>query len=330
MNDELWRTMQEPDIDHRLADGLRSNRKFTEWWVRRILPTIKLDGLVEIKPNFIREQNSSSTQSKQGRETDLRVVFKDTRGDHYAILTESKVVAPASKGQPEDYSAYAKWGESQGKWSRGVTVLMAPKRYLARESSADKYEVKLSYEEVRDTAEFSGLMDLAAYLSAGITRNSHSAPARNPDEMIGGFRVRYSDLLREEYRCLHDCLSGRGKKEFDTSQRWFEFYPRRHLLGKNGVQIIHKICNRRMGDQDRCKQQILAVHVPKDIQCDPPDWGKRSRWRKSKRYWIQDIPLEASDWMYFDEFDADAACRVWTRISNLVKELTRHDHATIQ
>lgn len=32
MADELWRTMQEPEIDSRLAEGLRSNRSFAEWW----------------------------------------------------------------------------------------------------------------------------------------------------------------------------------------------------------------------------------------------------------------------------------------------------------
>ena len=94
MADELWRTMQEPEIDSRLAEGLRSSRSFAEWWVGRILPTVRLGSLEEIRPNFTRQEESWSAQSKSARETDLHVVVKDIHGVHYAILTESKVIAP--------------------------------------------------------------------------------------------------------------------------------------------------------------------------------------------------------------------------------------------
>ncbi|MDE0044319.1 MAG: hypothetical protein OXU19_00445 [bacterium] len=325
MDHELWRTMQEPDIDSRLAAGLRSNRSFAEWWVGRILPTVKLGELVEIRPNYAREEESWFAQSKAGRETDLHVVAKNVHGVHYAILTESKVIAPPSENQPEDYAAYARWGELQGRWRQGTTVLMAPKGYLDRASSAGKYEVKLSYEEVRDSAEANGLNDLASYLDAGIARHGHSGPARNPDELIGGFRVRYSDLLREEHRHLYECLSGNNKKLFDSSQRWFEFHPRRCRLGRvtvPGVEVIHKICNRTKGDQDRSFQQNMAVHVPQTgcYENCPPNWNGRDRWRKSKAFWILDMPLNADDWLFFDDFSADAARRVWARMSELIIE----------
>ncbi len=325
MDDELWRVMQEPDIDHRLADGLRSNRSFAEWWVGRILPTLKLGDLVEIKPNYTREEESWSSQSKPARETDLHVVAKDAHGDRFAILTESKVVAPASKHQPEDYSAYVRWGESQGMWRRGVTVLMAPKGYLDRPSSAGMYDIKMSYEEIRDSAQANGLKDLASYLDAGIVRHGYSGSARNPSELIGGFRVRYSDLLREEYRRLYDSLSGNTKKQFDASQRWFEFRPRQCRLGRvtvPGVEVIHKICNRAKRDQDRSAQQYLAVHVPRAgcYENSPPNWNGRYRWRESKAFWILDTPLDADDWLFFDDFDAEAARRVWARMSELIED----------
>lgn len=57
-NGELWRTMSEPDIDPRLANALRSNRDFADWWVQQFLPSLELDELVEIKPNFTRERES--------------------------------------------------------------------------------------------------------------------------------------------------------------------------------------------------------------------------------------------------------------------------------
>ena len=182
-DDELWRTMKEPDIDPKLADGLNTNREFAEWWLRQALPSVELDELVQVKPNFTREKESWSVQSRAGRETDLHVVVKDRRGDRYSILTESKVVAPAGRRQPEDYSAYARWGESQGYWTKAVTVLMAPAGYLlSRQRSADQYEIKVSYERVRDAARLNALIDLARYLEAGITRCERvGGTPRNPD-----------------------------------------------------------------------------------------------------------------------------------------------------
>ena len=118
-DNELWRTMNEPDIDPKLADGLQSSQEFAEWWLRQILPSVELDKLVEARPNFTREKESWSAQSRAGRETDLHVIVKDKCGDRYAILTESKIVAPAGHRQPEDYSAYARWGESKRKWTQG-------------------------------------------------------------------------------------------------------------------------------------------------------------------------------------------------------------------
>ena len=98
---ELWRTMSEPDIDPRLADGLRSNQDFAEWWVRQFLPSVELEELIEIKPNFTRERESWSAQSNSGRETDLHVVIKDRTGDRHAILTESQDCGPSAISNPK-------------------------------------------------------------------------------------------------------------------------------------------------------------------------------------------------------------------------------------
>ena len=314
--------MSEPDIDPRLADGLQSNQKFAEWWVRQILPSVELDRLVEIKPNFTREKESWSAQSRAGRETDLHVVVKDRRGNHYAILTESKVVAPAGHRQPEDYSAYARWGMSKRKWTKAVTVLMAPEGYLERQRSVDYYEVTVSYERVHDAARSNALEDLAAYLRAGITRYEHVGGApRNPDDLIGGFRVQYADLLREENRELYGCLRGRDRKLFDGSQRWFYFCPKRPLLGRSGVQIIHQICNRKKADQDRSRQQVLSVQIPRtgNGQYGPPDWGTSDQWSQSAKFWIRDVAIEPAERLFFDDFDGDVARRVWAQISELIE-----------
>ena len=323
--DELWRTMNEPDIDPRLAEALRSNQDFARWWVRQFLPSVELDELIEIKPNFTRERESWSAQSNSGRETDLHVVVEDTSGDHYAILTESKIVAPAGHQQPEDYSAYAGWGEREGKWTKGVTVLLAPADYLARHRSVELYDTSVSYELVYEAARSQGLDDLATFLQAGIVRSKRAGGApRNPDDLIGGFRVQYADLLRDENRELYDCLRGSDRKLFDGSQRWFYFCPKQPLLDRSGGQVVHKICNRKKGPQDRSRVQTLSIHVPRtsDGQDVPPNCGKRDQWRCSKEYWIRDLPIAPDAWLFFGEFDGDAARRVWGQTSDLVEELS--------
>ena len=324
IDDELWRTMSEPDIDPRLADGLRSNQEFAQWWVRQILPSVELNELLEVKPNFTREKESWSAQSKAGRETDLHVVVNDRCGNHYAILTESKVVAPAGYRQPQDYSAYARWGESKRKWAKAVTVLMAPQGYLARQRSVDHYEVTVSYERVHDAARSNDLEDLADYLRAGIIRYERVGGApRNPDDLVGGFRVQYADLLREEFRELYSCLRGRERKLFDGSQRWFYFCPKQPLLGRSGVQIIHKICNRKKGDQDCSRQQVLSVQVPRTGHGHdgPPDWGTRDQWCPSAKYWIRNVAIEPDARLFFKDFDGNAALRVWAQTSKLMRRM---------
>ena len=321
--DELWRIMNEPDIDPRLAEGLRSNQDFARWWVHQFLPGVELDELIEIKPNFTRERESWPAQSNSGRETDLHVVVKDRIGNRYAILTESKIVAPAGYRQPEDYTAYAGWGERAGKWINSVTVLMAPAGYLAQHRSADCYEATVSYELVCDAARKQGLDDLAAYLTAGIIRFERAGVVpRNPDDLIGAFRVQYADLLREENRELYSCMRGRDRKLFDSSRRWFDFCPKQPLLGRNGVRIIHQICNRKKGAQDRSRPQVVSVQVPRtnDGHNGPPNWGTPDQWRSSAKYWIRDVPIESEARLYFSGFDGDAARRVWGQVTELIED----------
>lgn len=73
IDNELWRTMSEPDIDPKLADGLGSNAEFAKWWVRQVLPSVELDELLETKPNLTREKDSWSAQSRAARETGCRI-----------------------------------------------------------------------------------------------------------------------------------------------------------------------------------------------------------------------------------------------------------------
>ena len=90
----LWQRINEPDIDPLMADAIRLNPQFRDWWAHNFIPDMELERIIEIKPNFTREVEAASHQSKPGRETDLHMVFQDDMGSKHAILTENKIDAP--------------------------------------------------------------------------------------------------------------------------------------------------------------------------------------------------------------------------------------------
>ena len=306
----LWQRINEPDIDPLIADAIRLNHQFRDWWAHKFIPDIQLERIIEIKPNFTREAEAASHQSKPGRETDLHMVFQDDMGSKHAILTENKIDAPPGPNQAEDYAKYAEWGKENHLWKSAVTVFIAPEGYLTRSISND-YDQMISYEEVAERAESFGLQALSEHLLAGIKRYQHTGEPRNPDEVVSSFRVKYSGLLRDEYPHLYKLLSARGKELFDGSQKWFYFKL------TNGVEIVHKISNK-VNEQNENDEQYLSLHVSgmgTNIT-ELPDLDLHGSWcparsNSKNKSAIYDIPLSHNAWMFFNSFDTDAALRVW-------------------
>ena len=309
-NVNLWQRINEPDIDPLMADAIRLIRQFGDWWVSKLIPDIRLERLIKVEPNFTREIEAASHQSKPGRETDLHMVFQDNKGSKHAILTESKIDAPPGPNQAEDYAKYAEWGIENRLWKSAVTVLIAPEGYLTRPIS-NAYDRIISYEEVAERAESSGLQKLSDHLLAGIKRYQHTGEPRNPDEAISSFRVQYAGLLRDEYPHLYKLLSARGKKLFDGSQKWFYFKL------TNGVEIVHKISNN-VYEQNVNGEQYLSLHIlGKGSHLNElPDPDLNGSWRPAKsnsknKSAIYDIPLGYEARMFFNSFETESALRVW-------------------
>ena len=293
-----------------MADAIRLNRQFRDWWTSKLIPDIHLERIIIVKPNFTREAEAASHQSKPGRETDLHMVFQDDMGSKHAILTENKIDAPPGPNQAEDYANYAEWGKENRLWKSTVTVLFAPEGYLTR-SISNAYDRIISYEEVAERAERFGLQKLSDHLLAGIKRYQYTGEPRNPDEIVSSFRVQYSGLLRDEYPRLHELLSARGKELFDGSQKWFYFKL------TNGVEIVHKISNN-VYEQNESDEQYLSLHIlgMGSRISELPDLDLHGSWRPARsnsknKSAIYDIPLSHDARMFFNSFDTDAALRVW-------------------
>ena len=328
LNTHLWQRINEPDIDPLMADAIRLNHQFRDWWAHKFIPDIQLERIIEVKPNFTREVEAASHQSKPGRETDLHMVFQDDRGSKHAILTENKIDAPPGPNQAEDYAKYAEWGKENRLWKSAVTVLIASEGYLTR-SISNAYDRMISYEEVAERAENFGLQALSEHLLAGIKRYQHTGEPRNPDEIVSSFRVQYSGLLRDEYPHLYKLLSARGKELFDGSQKWFYFKL------TNGVEIVHKISNN-VYEQNVNDEQHLSLHIPGMAThiSEIPDLDLNGSWRPAKsnsknKSAIYDIPLSHEARMFFDSFDTVAAVRVWDLADTLQcrweKQISKYD-----
>ena len=319
----LWRTMNEPDIDPLMKKGLQTSQGFLKWLVIQCYPGINNPQLQSVRANDWRP-----CESGPRRETDLHVEVTDSQSTRYALLIESKVTAPASYGQPDAYSAYAKWGVKHGKWKNSVTVLMAPEGYLTSERSADKYERNISYESIEKASRREGLSCLADYLIAGVERYNHTGSARNPDDTIGAFRVKYTELIREERPDLYKKLRGKDRNQFDKSQTWMGFNM------SNSDRINHYISNKQKSPQDRGEQQYLVVWANgmANRLSELPDFEfekefpavKESAWRlpSGRRLTkgsngIKEFLLPEDLWMFLDEFDADKARAVWKLAESL-------------
>lgn len=302
---ELWRTMKETDIDPLMEEGLQSSPEFLNWWVHQFYPDINDPKLLCVRANDWRPPESG-----QRRETDLHVEVNDSLSRRYALLIESKVIASAAERQPEDYSAYAFWGKENGRWDDACTVLMAPLGYLSSDRSAQQYNRIIAYEEIEKESRKYGLTCLADYLHAGVERCSNKGSARNPDDIVGFFRVEYIELLQDQHRDLYYRLRGKNRIQFDKSQTWFYFqFP-------DQDQIIHKLSNKIL-KRNRDDPQYLSLHACKDqlkIQLNKlPDLGFAGEqpWRESKKYFIKDIRLSEDLSMFFESFDQEKAFRIW-------------------
>ena len=316
LNKDLWKTMNEPDIDPLMEDAIRVNNHFCHWWLHKLIPEVHFEKIIKIKPNFTREPEAASHQSKSGRETDLHIEIQDSMGYSHAILVESKIDAPLGENQLEDYLDYAQWGKEKGRWMTAITVLMAPEGYLTK-STIDSSIKTISYEKISERAISFGLQELSTYLLAGVKRYKNTDEPRNPDDIVSAFRIKYADFLRDEYPRLYEILSASGKDLFDSSQKWFYF------MLKDKVEIVHKISNK-VDEQNDSDEQYLSLHIlgKGRYVSELPDLDLGGSWRPAKsnsknKSAIYDIPLSHKARMFFSSFDTKAAVEVWNLVETL-------------
>ncbi|MCH8493419.1 MAG: PD-(D/E)XK nuclease family protein [Idiomarina sp.] len=214
----------ERDIDLLLLEELNVSHAFSGWLFNRAF------GDSGTAPNC--EGAWHSVSHSQLGESDLIVVYHDAS----AILVENKIDAPAQPEQAFRYKLRGEAGCKEGHWQRFITCIIAPDRYLMWNAEAKNYDVRLSYEEVRDWFDIqaSKRHQYRSYaFDAAIEQNRRGySPVANDD--VTNFWLQYWDLAVSKFPSLE--MHRPGMKPANSD--WPSFSPQ--VLGKK-LNIVHKM-----------------------------------------------------------------------------------------
>jgi len=217
------RGVTERDIDLLLLEELIASSDFREWFQSQLA----------IDPAQSLESAARSVVTSTG-ESDLEVTFcRD--GCRTRVLVENKIDAPLQPRQAERYRERAQDYLARGECDRVLTVIIAPRAYLA---SATGFHQSIAYEAVQEwfvNAATGGPRGFykTRLLDAAISRGSVGWKLV-PDAVATRFWHDYWTVACETAPSLH--MPRPGAKPATSS---FIFYKPREL--RRGVILVHKV-----------------------------------------------------------------------------------------
>lgn len=214
----------ERDIDLLLLEELNVSHEFSGWLFQRAF------GDMPVVPSC--EGAWHSVTHPQLGESDLVVIY----GDGSAILVENKVDAPA---QPEQAARYRRRGEcgfKDGHWQRFVTCIFASERYLKGNIESQNYDVRVSYEEIRDwlKGQGSSRYSYRSYVFDEAIEQNRRGYSPVADDDVTSFWRSYWELATKKFPSLD--MTRPGIKPANSD--WPDFRP--SILGKE-LNIVHKM-----------------------------------------------------------------------------------------
>ena len=135
-------SVAERDIDLLLLEELHVSVPFSSWFLNHIF------GLEVSSSNFIGAWHSVSHVSFG--ESDLIVLSKNEQKCRKAVLIENKIDAPPQPEQAARYRLHGIVGIEDCTWTTYLSCIIAPQRYLTGTANVAEYDIRLSYESLRD------------------------------------------------------------------------------------------------------------------------------------------------------------------------------------
>jgi len=132
-------------------------------------------------------------------ESDITIILKkDTH--KIALLIEDKIDAIAMPNQRKRYDKRGKTGIKQGKYEEYYVFIMAPKDYLENNLEAQKYESKISYEEIINYLNKTD--NYGEELLKKALQEKKKGYVINEDKKVTKFWEKYYDYIEENYKQL--------------------------------------------------------------------------------------------------------------------------------
>lgn len=235
LTSQILAYISEREIDLLLLEELHVSEDFRAWFVSQVFGT-----RVQCA-QFVAAWHSIS-QSNLG-ESDVVFQFLDGTGKLTTILVEDKIDAPPQPNQADRYRLRGIAGIEDGSWVNFCTCITAPQAYLTQMAEeAAKYDIRISYESIRDWFLESNPTDArraykARVVQEGIEQNRRGYQ-RVPHPVVTQFWAEYWQIARDEYPQLQ--MEDPGQKPARSD--WAQFKSRsnlwiRHKLGKGTVEL---------------------------------------------------------------------------------------------
>jgi len=215
---------EESDVDSLVVEELFSSLEFQGWLLKKI----------GIQGSYKFNESWKSYPGNNG-ECDIAADF-EVDGQRIMILIEDKINSPEQQEQAERYHKTGKHLVKNENYDRYETCLLSPERYFREGAPMEKYDHKISYEELLEWFKKEPHSERMRFkqmvIENGITR-ARTAYQRPTDENTNRFYQYYEELARKN----QPELEYTQKKPPASGSSWIYFTPK--IQGKK-IKIIHK------------------------------------------------------------------------------------------
>lgn len=133
-------------------------------------------------------------------ESDITIILKKDK-HKIALLIEDKIDASAMPNQRKRYDKRGKTGIKQGNYDEYYVFIMAPKDYLENNLEAQKYENKISYEEIINYLNKTD--EYGEQLFKKALQEKKKGYVIHEDKKVTKFWEKYYDYVEQNYKQLN-------------------------------------------------------------------------------------------------------------------------------
>jgi hypothetical protein len=233
-------TARESEVDSIVVEEIFCSKDFQNWLLSK----------VSLKENSKLIGAWKNVNPANFGECDIVVEFIDN-DKKIVILIEDKIDAPEQPRQAERYHETGKYLIEKGQIHQYITCLLSPKDYFKEGTPMEKYNKKISYEELlewfKQQDDSKRMRVKQMILQNGITR-AKTGYMQNIDEKTNNFYEYYERIGRQN----NPELGFQYKKPFTKDQSWVDIKP--GIFSQN-IKIIHK------GDRGYVDLQISNINI---------------------------------------------------------------------